>query len=169
MLNLKNISLVTLTFALFAGQASAKARYDYARVVHVKPVYQYVTVNQPIEQCYPVKRTIRHNTDHRQRAHSTIAGAVIGGVIGNAIGDNRASTVTGAIIGGAIGNHSQGPHYSTHVTQHCETVYESTKKVRKIRGYNVKYRYQGESYKTFMHQHPGNTVKVRVKVSPYRH
>ncbi|WP_342804558.1 glycine zipper 2TM domain-containing protein [Alteromonas sp. M12] len=169
MLNLKNISIATLLFGFSAGQALADTRYDYAKVVRVDPVYQYSTVKHPIQQCYPVERTVRYSNDHRQRTNSTIAGAVIGGVIGNVIGDNRRSTVTGAIIGGAIGNSVQGPQYSTRVTQHCETVYEPAKKVRKIKGYNVKYRYQGAAYETFMHSRPGNTVKVKVKVSPVRH
>lgn len=169
MLNLKYISMTALLLGFSSSQALADTRYDYAKVINVNPVYQYVTVKQPVEQCYPVQQTHRYTSNQRERTQSTIAGAVIGGVIGNVIGDNRASTVTGAIIGGAIGNHSQKPQYSSPVTQHCETHYEPAKKVRKIRGYNVKYRYRGEAYNTFMDQHPGNKVKVSVKVSPVRY
>ncbi|MEP4892134.1 MAG: glycine zipper 2TM domain-containing protein [Aliiglaciecola sp.] len=168
MLNLQSISIATLLFGLSATQALADSRYDYAKVIKVDPVYQYTSVKQPVQQCYPVKKTVSYNNAH-QRAQSTIAGAVIGGVIGNVIGDNRGSTITGAVIGGAIGSQAQGPQYSTSVTQHCETVYQTSKKVRKIKGYNVKYRYQGAAYETFMQSHPGNTVKVKVKGSPRRH
>ncbi|MDO6693506.1 glycine zipper 2TM domain-containing protein [Aliiglaciecola sp. 3_MG-2023] len=169
MLNLKSISIATLLFGFTATQALADSRYDYAKVVKVNPVYQYTSVKQPVQQCYPVKRTVRYNNNNHQRVHSTVAGAVIGGVIGNVIGDNRSSTIAGAVIGGAIGNHAQGPQYSTSVTQHCETVYQTSKKVRKIKGYDVKYRYRGAAYETFMRSHPGDTVKVRVTVSPKRH
>lgn len=173
MFNLKALSIAGFAFALSSGSAFADAYYDYARVIKAKPVYHYVTVSEPVEQCYPVKkrRHHRHYSHNGDRTGNTVAGAVLGGVIGNVIGDNRESTVAGAIIGGALGHNSS--HHNSHrnyrttrVVQHCETVYEKTRKVREVKGYKVKYRYQGEKYKTFMRQHPGDKIKVRVRVSP---
>lgn len=145
------------------GSVAANTYYDYAKVVRVEPIYHYVTISQPVEQCYPVERRT-YRRAHRDNAAPTLMGAVIGGVIGNAIGDNRASTVAGAIIGGSIGHNAN--HSYSRVEQHCEVAYTPTKKVRKIKGYNVKYRYQGDAFTTFMRQHPGDKVKVRVRVSP---
>ncbi|TRY30360.1 glycine zipper 2TM domain-containing protein [Aliiglaciecola sp. M165] len=167
MFNIKTLSIAGFALALSSGSAFADTYYDYARVIKAKPVYHYVTVSQPVEQCYPVKKRRYLKGHHGDRTGSTVAGAVLGGVIGNVIGDNRESTVAGAIIGGALGHTSSHKRYhSTRVVEHCDTVYEKTRKVREIKGYKVKYRYQGEKYKTFMRQHPGDKIKVRVRVSP---
>lgn len=162
---LKRIFLSAVLFAAGASVAQATAYYDYARVIKAKPVYRYVTIAQPVEQCYPVRRHTRYQAQH-DRTGSTIVGAVIGGAIGHAIGDNRASTVAGAIIGGSLGHSSSPAYHSSRVMHKCEVVYEKTRKVREIKGYKVKYRYNGEVYRTFSETHPGNKIKVRVKVSP---
>jgi uncharacterized protein YcfJ len=165
------IATTTMMSILTSISATANSYYDYATVIKAKPVYEYQRIAQPIQQCYPVQSNNRHQHRHNHdRAGATIAGAVIGGVIGKVIGNSRESTVVGAVIGGAIGN-SQGNQHRTkrHINrsqQHCETVYTAAKKVRKLKGYNVKYRYQGEAYKTFMRRHPGDSVKVRVSLSP---
>lgn len=151
---------ITLVGSVISTSAAADTYYDYAKVKKVRPVYHYVTVNKPVEQCYNVRYRSRH---HRDGA-PTVAGAIIGGVIGNAIGDNRASTVAGAIIGGSLAHSSS--HHSHRVERRCDLAYESTRKVKKLKGYKVKYRYKGETYRTFMRKHPGNKIKVRVKVSP---
>lgn len=168
MLNFKKITLTAIAIGLTSTSAFADSFYDYARVIKTKPVYEYVRVSQPVQQCYQVeRRTKRHHRNHHDRSGSTVAGALVGGVIGNIIGQNSESTLAGAVIGGAIGHSSRNRHHrGTRITEHCETVYQPAKKVRKIKGYNVKYRYNGEKYKTFMRHHPGDKVKVRVSFSP---
>lgn len=140
--------------------ANADTYYDFAKVKKVRPVFHYVTIKEPVEQCYNVRYRKRHHHD----GTSTVAGAIIGGVIGNAIGDNRASTVAGAIIGGSLGHSAS--YRPRHVERRCDVAYESSRKVKKLKGYKVKYRYRGDTYHTFMRKHPGDKIKVRVKVSP---
>lgn len=183
MRKLKTLAITSMLFGLSVGTVQAKSYYDYARVMHVQPVYHYVKVSQPVEQCYPVEyrsKVRKHHRvahEHAHRKGSTVVGAVIGGVIGNAIGkatgkNRKVSTIAGAIIGGSVGHRSHQDRYDRYyhtrvrTEERCEVVYEKTKKVREIKGYNVKYRYQGEAYKTFMHNHPGDKIKVRVRVSP---
>lgn len=169
---LKTIALTSIMFGLSVSTALADTYYDYARVLKVKPVYHYVTVSQPVQQCYPVERRTKVRKHHRHSAHrgdrsgSTVVGAVIGGALGNVLGkatgtNRNVSTIAGALIGGSIGRDSHRNRYD-----HCEVVYQKTEKVREVKGYNVKYRYEGESYRTFMRKHPGNKIKVRVRVSP---
>lgn len=173
MLTIRQLSLtvITATLALTSSLASANTYYDYARVIKAKPVYDYVRISQPYKQCFPVERHIRkQRRHHHDRATSTVAGAMVGGVIGGVIGDSSRSALAGAVIGGAIGNsqdRSQRRYkHRRDLVERCETVYPPAKKVRKLTGYKVKYRYQGEAYKTFMRRHPGDTVKVRVSLSP---
>lgn len=150
--------IVFVGIACLATTVQAKSYYDYAKVKSVRAVYENVVVRHPREQCYKV--------EYRARRHDpvpTIAGTIIGGVIGNAIGDSKASTVAGAIIGGSIVHDSQ--HRVRRVEERCDVVGYHRESVTKLKGYKVKYRYKGEIYQTFMKKHPGNKVKVRVKVS----
>lgn len=152
-------AIILAGFACLATAVQAKSFYDYAKVKSVRAVYKNVVVSHPREQCYKVEyRTRRHDPA------PTIAGTIIGGVIGNAIGDSRASTVAGAIIGGSIAHNSQ--HRVRRVEERCEVIDYHQETVTKLKGYKVKYRYKGETYQTFMKKHPGDKVKVRVKVSP---
>jgi uncharacterized protein YcfJ len=152
-------TIILVGVACLATTVQAKSYYDYAKVKSVRAVYKNVVVSHPTEQCYQV--------EYRSRGQDpvpTIAGSIIGGVIGHAIGDSRASTVAGAIIGGAIAHDSQ--HRVRRVEERCEVVDYQLETIRKLKGYKVKYRYKGETYQTFMKKHPGDKVKVRVKVSP---
>lgn len=156
---IKPALLLTISTLTCSFTAQAASYYDYAKVTKVRPVYKYVKIKQPVEQCETVRRSSR-----RHDATPTIVGAIIGGAIGNAIGDSRASTVAGAVIGGSI-THNSNRRYGR-VVEHCQVSYQTTRKVRKLDGYKVKYRYKGETFKTFMNKHPGDKIKVRVKVSP---
>lgn len=157
------IILSTLAMVIVSISVQAKSYYDYANVIRTKPVVDYVTVISPVTSC--------HRVNYRRSAHqngaSTVVGALVGGVIGHAVGNNEASTVAGAIIGGSIAHNVS--HHRPRTHRQCESQYESRRKVRKITGYKVKYRYHGETYKTFMKHHPGDRIKVRVRVNPARY
>lgn len=163
-----NLTLV-LVAMLTAHTAAADIYYDYARVIKVRPVYETVTIAQPVEQCYRVKsRTRRH------REGPVVVGAMLGGALGHAIGDHPVSTVAGAVIGGAIGHevsresrhHQSYDHHRSGGKLRCVQSRERYVNEQRLTGYKVRYRYKGESYHTFMRRHPGKKVKVRVKVSP---
>ena len=120
-------------------------------------------------------------------AASTVTGAVVGGVVGNVLASNSkkrdVATVAGAVIGGVIGhelaqnNHSHhGNHHQGHHQQaagltmliiiSAVTVRNMAHHHRKIKGYNVTYRYKGEKFKAFTHHHPGNRIRIQVQVTP---
>lgn len=122
---------------------------------------------------------------HHSSATPTIVGAVIGGAIGNAIGHNKSNkkvgTAVGAILGGAIAHdiaHADRGYHS-HYTEHahhrpysrkrCTVSYEYSETTRELRGYNVTYRYKGERYHTFTHEHPGHRIRVKINVTPAIH
>ena len=158
---MKNSLMITLAacFSLStSGVAQADSYYDYAKVKRATPVYNYVKVGGPEKVCYSVQKRRHHDPS------AALMGAIVGGAIGNAIGENSESTLVGAVIGGSIG-HSSG-HSRSYVTEHCEIDYRPTRKIRELKGYDVTYRYKGNSYHTFLRHHPGDKLKVRVKVSP---
>lgn len=160
--------IATATALLAVSAGASAASYDYAKVISSRPVIRYVTVQKPVRECwqdteYYTRYEARNGTPGR-----TIAGAVIGGVIGHQFGSGRgkdAATVAGSMIGAAIGH---GPvrrvEYSRPV-ERCETHFQSFQEQR-IDGYDVVYRYRGQKYATRMPYDPGTRIKVRVDIRP---
>lgn len=136
-----------------------------------------------------------HGHHHKNRKNTVlpaVTGAVVGGVVGNALGKgsrNRgAATAAGAVIGGVVGNelgknaqsqHSHNQHTHSHhahsqyhhQSQYCTSTHEQghhkgNKHHKRLKGYNVTYRYKGEKFTTFMHEHPGSRIKLEVSVRP---
>ena len=76
-----------------------------------------------------------------------------------------AATVAGSMIGAAIGH---GPVRRVDVAEpieRCATRYENRLEER-IDGYQVLYRYHGQTYSTRMPYDPGKKIKVRVDIRP---
>ncbi|OED39632.1 hypothetical protein AB833_14640 [Chromatiales bacterium (ex Bugula neritina AB1)] len=132
---MKPINRIFSSFALALGlfstvsSANGSTSYtDYARVVHVEPVYHYVTVRKPQRICrhsptanhhsrsnYPHQNRPRHNyrnNQHNRYQHnhhkrhsngSVFVGALIGGAIGNELSRSvNGRSSTGATIAGAV-------------------------------------------------------------------
>lgn len=115
-------------------------------------------------------------------ANGTLLGAIIGGALGNQVGKGdgrKAATIGGAVIGGAIGNNIDRNHDSGNYDQYrdssgvvrrCRTVVSDDRyddrRDRRIRGYNVTYRYAGHTYHAVTRNHPGRTMRVLVEVRP---
>ena len=109
----------------------------------------------------------------------TIAGGVIGGVVGRQFGSGNgrdAMTVLGTLIGASIGHeagrreHHDYDDYGharvrSHPIERCETHY-TTREERELDGYRVTYRFAGREYTTRTQEHPGNRIRVRVDVTP---
>jgi uncharacterized protein YcfJ len=109
-------------------------------------------------------------------ANGTLLGALIGGALGNQVGkgDGRtAATVAGAVVGGAIGNNIDRNHDSNSsayeyrdesgVVRRCRTVSDNS---GRFGGYDVTYRYAGQTYHALMNYRPGRTMRVMVQVRP---
>lgn len=113
----------------------------------------------------------------------TVLGAIIGGALGNQAGKGdgrKAATVAGAVIGGAIGNGvarnndryndqrygQQGYGQQGGTVQRCRTVSDNYQSEPEVVGYDVTYRYAGQTYRTTTPYHPGKTIRVAVSVRP---
>jgi uncharacterized protein YcfJ len=90
-------------------------------------VQQPARILHPVEKCGYVNKPVYGVLDRPASDGEVLGGAVIGGVIGDAVGDNGAATVMGAIIGGAIASNQRKQERvvvgSERVWQ-CQTVYE---------------------------------------------
>lgn len=169
----------------FAGSAAAQEYreyaepiYDWAEVVRVEPIVS--VVNQPTyrDQCWDEPVTYREPpryVRHDGPGAPAVLGAIVGGVIGNQFGHGggrAASTAFGAMLGHEMVRDTQGGYYAggreyTRYERRCapRTGYRRDERVT---GYDVTYRYQGRLYQTITDYPPGESLQVRVDVSPAR-
>ena len=155
-----------------ASVPTENVNFAYADVLRVDPIYEYVEVAQPREECYD-ERVVTRERGGGDPTGGTIAGAIIGGALGNQVGDGsgrRAATVAGALIGGAVGRNADknngGPDRRYEGTEtRCRVVNEAREERRAV-GYDVEYRYRGEVYMSRLDYDPGDRLRVRVSVTP---
>lgn len=182
---MKNVAFISM--ALAAGVALStpalarpdygryETRYDWATVVDVDPIVERSRRPVSREVCYdqPVERYEPGYTAQRNHTGATVLGAVIGGALGNQVGKGdgrKAATIAGAVIGGAVGNNTsrrRGDYYETsggYVSDYETRCREETtwRGDADVVGYQVTYRYRGDTYHTTMDHHPGNRLRVRV-------
>lgn len=173
---LTKVKFAALPLVLVPGLTLAASTYDRARVVSAQPVYETVSYEVPVQECRSEQVAYRHTPEHGASATGPILGAIIGGALGNAVGhkkrNKQVGTVVGAVLGGSIGadisrqnRHSQGPPVEYRTEQVCETVSEYRSE-QQLTGYDVRYRYAGQTYQTRMPRDPGDSIRVRVHVSP---
>ena len=136
---------------VLAAPADENVTWAYAQVLRASPVYEMHHIRAPEEHC-----------DGGSGAVGTVAGAVVGGALGNQVGKGdgrKAAGVAGAVLGGVIGRRVERNG------AHCRTV-EVEHEERRLVGYDVEYRYQGKTYMSRMVTDPGNRVRLRVSVQP---
>lgn len=167
--------LAVLLFAIAPAQAQPQPRSDdavrfaWADVLRVDPVYDYVRTSRPERECYDERVT--HHEDRRgNNTGATVLGAIIGGALGNQVGKGdgrKAATVAGAVIGGSIAHDAarrDDDRYTSTETR-CRDVDNSVEE-RRVVGYDVEYRYRGETYMSRLSYDPGERIRVRVSVTP---
>jgi uncharacterized protein YcfJ len=180
---LSTISLATV-LAISSSASIAKGHkhhdkhrdfQDTARVTHVEPLYKTIRVSTPQHECR-TERAYRHDRPQARSYTSTIAGGIVGGLIGNQFGGGGGKivmTVAGTLLGGSLGNDYNNyrtqtrKNYGSH--ENCRVTKRYTQE--QVRdGYEVSYRYQGNSYTTYMDERPGKHIPVEVSVRPaYRY
>ena len=163
-------------FLLGPAVAVAATSYDQAPVTQVEPVYETVRYSVPIEVCSEQEVAYREPTHQRASATGPILGAIIGGALGNAVGNGKKNkqvgAVVGAVLGGSIGADVSRKHRRAHnetVTYRTEEVCRTDREERseeRLAGYDVTYVYAGNTYTTRMKRDPGDSIRVRVRVSP---
>jgi uncharacterized protein YcfJ len=159
--------------ATAAVGAQAQTFVDQARVRNVQPQYENVTV--PRQECTSqwVTEPVRPAAGGTlQQYGPAVLGGVAGAVLGRQVGGGSGrdvATVVGAVAGAYAGDrYANGtrpvqPEYAQREVQQCRTVNEVQ---AQLTGYHVQYEYRGQQHTTFMHEHPGNQLQVRVSVEP---
>ena len=169
------VSLLTLSStASFAGNNYNKHNTpfkDTARVTHVEPTYTTVRVSTPQRECSPRSN---YRRDKQQTSYTTtIAGSIVGGVVGNQFGGGNGKkimTVAGALLGGSVGRDLgyQPSDYNRYDRGEACHVTNRYHQEERLDGYRVTYKYQGQTYTTHMDHDPGRRIPVEVSVRPAR-
>jgi uncharacterized protein YcfJ len=135
----------------------------YAEVLKVTPMTK--TIHTPRQECHDEQVTRQVPVKDEHQLLGTIAGAVIGGVIGHQVGGGSGrdlATVAGAAGGGYTGNriqkNIQDRDTVTSTERRCATVYDSSEK---IVGYQVRYRLNGKEASLRMDHDPGPRIQLR--------
>ena len=160
----RTVLLVALGFAM---PALADVQYAEAQVVDIEPIVERIERATPQEQCWFETRAHRV----RHGATTPLLGALIGGAIGNAVGHKKRNKQVGAVVGAVLGGsiaadlrREDAPVRRVR-RQVCEVVDKTTLREHVV-GYWVTYRYGGETHRARMHRKPGETIRVRINVSP---
>ena len=165
--SLKVLTTIALLSASVFATADRGRHFDYARVTDAKPIYQTVTRRVPVEKCYlETVRVDRHHDDGR-----TLVGGLVGAAVGHKLGHQRhqkhIGAVAGAIIGASIAESTKHDHGRRDYrdVERCSTHY-NVERHQELVGYDVTYRYHGETFYTRTDSHPGERIRVKVSVQP---
>ena len=168
---------LALGFAMLPVTAIAGVQYHEVPVLDVEPIMASVEVVEPEERCW-YEDVRQRPRDAARSATAPLVGALIGGAVGNAVGHNKRNkqigAVVGAVLGGSIGHdiarREQARHGSVRevrvVTQEICKTYDRRRTEQRVTGYLVTYRYGGETYRARTDRRPGETIRVRVRVTP---
>ena len=210
----KTLTTATLAGGLVAAAGASAAHddsyYVWVDVLDVDPIVRVDHVDEPVERCYDARPEPRrsagwrddrydrydHYDDHdrydRRRDHrargdgggAALLGGVVGGLIGNRLGDGRGResefTIAGALLGATIAGVAHDARrdqrrydapsrhrssWRSEPVRRCEVTWES-RPVERIDGYEVEYRYAGRRFTKIVDDHPGERMRVRVDVQP---
>ncbi len=183
--------------SLLAAQEPG-VRYEEARILAVEPIVRVVRVQRPRRECWDEVAYEEPRRDHRYRGYGsrysnhragtagpTIAGGLIGGVLGRQFGSGKgrdAMTLVGTLVGAAVANDRATARRSYGNSGYQTAAYEEERRPvtvercrvdtesfeeERVEGYNVSYEYQGETYSMRMAEPPrGETIKLRVHATP---
>ena len=155
---------------LTTGMASAETYMQTAVVKSVQKVYSNISVQTPVEVCTNVNVPIYGDTNNASTA-DVLAGAIFGGLIGNAVGGGKgkdAATLIGAIAGADIANKKSTKRrvVSYRTERQCSTTY-TTAIVNRDDGNLViaEYNNMKVSFKTNKFFNVGDYISIQVSLS----
>jgi len=151
-------------------------RYDYAKVIDARPIFEIVRVPEERQVCKD--RVVQRRVAEHRSPGPAIFGAILGGVIGNQLArghgrghhnDRAAATIAGATIGGVVGSeiqYSKYPaRYYTETAPVCR-LQTTWRKQERIVAWDVTWKYHGKIYHSRMDEEPGERIPVRISVDP---
>ena len=161
-----------LLISLFLGTqlVIAGSYTDYATVTSVEKVYKQYRTEEPYQECY-IQETLQNQGDGS--ATNEIVGAILGGAIGNKLGENSENakevmTLAGIVLGASMANDAEKANSYVQVVvseEVCETKVK-TSFVNRLHHYLVHVDYEGRDLAFTSKKRPSeDVIKVKVTVS----
>ena len=161
------------TAAILGFATAAQAETRYANITRVEPNYQTVYMNVPRQQCENVDVPVYGNVRNQGNAgEGALLGMIIGGAIGDAVSGGKGNaTAGGAIIGGIIGadraqNGTREVVTGYRTERQCREVMMREQQ-REIKNYTITYRWNNitaQSY-TYNRYSVGDRIPVTVSIN----
>ena len=158
-------SLIIMSFILASQLTFAGSFVDSATVTSVEKVFKQYRVDEPYQECY-IKETVQSGDGS---ATNELMGAVLGGAIGNKLGDGDgkdAMTIFGAFLGASLANDAEKANGTgTVVSQEvCENKVRQVIENR-LSHYRVTVDYDGREVSFSSKKRPyDDIIKVEVSV-----
>ncbi len=149
--------------------------YDHATVIEAEPIVRTIRISVPREECWDEE--VSYHRSRRGSGLATVVGGIIGGAIGNELGHHKRNkqvgAVVGAVLGATVGNAMSANSRSRDevrygIEERCQ-IHHDYHEEERIVGYRVRYRYHDETFSTRTETDPGETIRVRIAVSPVFH
>ena len=163
-------SLILISLFLGTQLVIAGSYVDYATVTSVEKVYKQYRTEEPYQECY-IKETLQNAGDGS--ATNEIIGAILGGAIGNKLGENSSDsgkdvmTLAGIVLGASMANDAEKANSTGQVMvsqEVCETKVK-TSIVKKLSHYLVHINYEGRDLSFTSKKRPyDDVIKVKVTV-----
>tara|TARA_B100000953_G_scaffold200248_1_gene165044 strand:- start:58 stop:573 length:516 start_codon:yes stop_codon:yes gene_type:complete len=161
-------SLIVLPLLLITQFALAGSFTDYATVTSVEKVYKQYRVEKPFQECY-IKETLQNQGDGS--ATNEIVGAILGGAIGNKLGEGdgkKVMTLAGLVLGASLANDAEKEKSTGQVVvsqEVCETKVKTSFEKR-LDHYLVHIVYEGRELTYATKKRPfEDVIKVKVTVT----
>jgi len=162
-------SLIVLSLLLTAQFTLAGSFLDYATVTSVEKVYKQYIVEKPVQECY-IKETLQNSGDGS--ATNEIVGAILGGAIGNKLGEGDGKdvmTLAGIVLGASLAHDEEVANSSGSqvvVSQEvCETKVKTSFE-RRLSHYLVHIIYDGNELTYTTKKRPfEDVIKVMITVT----
>ncbi len=163
-------SIVVISFFITSQLAFAGSFVDSATVTSVEKVYEQYKVDEPYQDCY-IKETLQQSGDGS--ATNEIMGAILGGAIGNKLGEGQgdgkdALTLAGMFLGASIANDAEKANSTDKVVVRQEVCENKVRqKIKKrLSHYKINVDYNGHNVSYTSNRRPyDDVVKVEVTIS----
>ena len=162
-------SLLIMSFILASQLTFAGSFVDSATVTSVEKVFKQYRVDEPYQECY-IKETVQSGDGS---ATNELMGAVLGGAIGNKLGDGDgkdAMTIFGAFLGASLANDAEKAAAQANGTGTVVSQEVCENKVRQViekrlSHYRVTVDYDGREVSFSSNKRPyDDVIKVEVSV-----
>jgi len=162
---MKHSPLFILPLLFITHAVYAQSYTDMAKVTQVTPRYE--TVNTPQQQCQMTQESV----PQERSLSGAILGGVTGAIVGSQIGGGSGRIATGAVgagIGAIVGDRIDNSNNGV-VTRNVQRCVQVDQLQQVVRGYDVTYSYNNQTYQTFLTSmvKPGDAIRVKVEVTPY--